>query len=173
MPVICKKARTLTDDAEVARLLDAETDEFVHIAHPHYSEYDRVAVAGADAYKCYEADRTALREDVAEREAAVRKAGGYMTPYQRDNMLCAMQERHHARGLREFRLSTNIYGWCVERTTNLGGGAHSQTRRGLTKAEAIAWGIAWAKEDPSQRYFTIFVEYLPEGYHTAPEEEGA
>ena len=175
MPLICKEARALIDEAAVRAALWA-ADEPILISHPdaegqpHLREYDRVVVAGAAAYRRYTAERETLRQTVAEREARVRAAGGYMTPRQRDDMLCAMQVRNHAAGLCEFKLSTNIYGWCVEKTTNLGGGAASQTRRGLTQAEAVAWGIEWAKADPSRRYFTIYTAYLPEWYFTAPEE---
>jgi len=177
MPVICKEAHALTDDDAVRAVLDAEADEFILIIHPdakhdpHLRKYDRVVVAGAEAYARYEAEREALRKTVAEREAQVRAVGGYLTPRQRDDMLCGMQVRHHRMGLCEFALSTNIYGWSVNKTTNLGGGRAAQTRRGMTKSEAIAWGIQWAKADPNRRYFTIYTAYLPEGY--APSEEAA
>jgi len=167
MPVLCKEAAAKTNDAEVLAVFEnagLTAANFVLIEHPSHPEYNRVVVMGAEAYERYRSDRAALRADQDRKGAEIKERGGFMTPRQRDDMLCSMQRRHFSFGLREFRLSTNIYGWCVEKTTNLGGGAAAQTRRGLNKAEAIAWGVQWAKADPNNRYFTVYTSYLPEGF---------
>lgn len=167
MPVLCREASAMVNDADVLDVFERHEitpDRVMLIEHPDYPKYNRVVVAGLDAYEARRSEREALRAEQDRKAAEIRERGGFMTPRQRDDMLCAMQRRQFARGLREFKLSTNIYGWCVEKTTNLGGGMAAQTRRGLNKAEAIEWGIEWAKKDPSKRFFTIYVEYLPEGF---------
>ena len=161
MPVLCREAEALTDDTAVLAVFEAANiteADLVLIEHPTYAEYNRVVVVGVPAHERRAAERVELTK--AQDERAARTRGG-LTGRRRDDMLCDMQRRQFAAGLTEFKLSTNIYGWCVEKTTNLGGGAHAQTRRGLTKAEAISWGIEWAKADPARRYFTIYTSYLP------------
>ena len=167
MPVLCREAAALVNDADVLAVFERHgitPDNVVLIEHPSHPQYNRVVVMGTAAYDRRRSEREALTTEQDRKAAEIRERGGHMTPRQRDDMLCAMQRRQFAAGLREFKLSTNIYGWCVEKTTNLGGGAHAQTRRGLNKADAIEWGIEWAKKDPSKRFFTIYVEFLPEGF---------
>lgn len=72
--------------------------------------------------------------------------------------LCAVQVDQHARGRRSAVLTSTIYGWSVRLASGLDQNQllfsyRTTGRRGITREEAIAWGRAWAAEDPTHREF--------------------
>lgn len=74
-----------------------------------------------------------------------------------DTELCRVQTRQYAQGRREAELVETIFGYGVRIRSGLcenqvlfGGRALG---RQVPKEEAIAWGIAWANQDPDKRTF--------------------
>lgn len=73
--------------------------------------------------------------------------------------LVDVQVEQHGCGRREATLWENVYGWCVGYASNLDNRAvikGGKREPGLTKAEALAFGVKWANEDPTYRSFFVF-----------------
>lgn len=74
--------------------------------------------------------------------------------------LCKVQASQHARGRRSACLQRTMYGWSVRLDSGLDdrqilyGGRHSSVDR--SQEAAIAFGIAWANEDPQNREFYAY-----------------
>lgn len=84
-------------------------------------------------------------------ETATRcKPGRYAGTYDSED-LCKVQVDQHQRGRRSAALVKTLYGWTVRLASGL------DERQILCKVEtreqAIAWGTAWANEDPEKREF--------------------
>lgn len=74
--------------------------------------------------------------------------------------LCRLQVTQHARGRRSACLQRTMYGWSVRLDSGLDdrqilyGGRHSNVDR--SQEAAIAFGVAWANEDPENREFYAY-----------------
>jgi hypothetical protein len=71
--------------------------------------------------------------------------------------LCALQESQSERGYRPAELVKSMYGWSVRYASGLQGFSlllsGRKMGRKFSREEAIAWGKAWAAEDPDNREF--------------------
>lgn len=67
--------------------------------------------------------------------------------------LGSIQEDQHARGRRTAVLTESVKGWYVRAGSDLDDIQVLMREDGTTKAEAIAWGCAWANKDPENREF--------------------
>ena len=75
----------------------------------------------------------------------------------RGQSLCELQESQSERGYLPAELVKSMYGWTVRYASGLQGHGFLLSWRKLgrimSRAEAIAWGTAWANEDPDNREF--------------------
>lgn len=101
------------------------------------------------------AEVAALRAECERARSAVRGTRSS------DSILCAYQLREYGLGARSYRLSSNIYGYCVgdSLAANVGGGRFSCTPRGYSLEQAIAWGCNQAQKKNTS--FGIGAEMLP------------
>ncbi len=84
--------------------------------------------------------------------------------------LCAVQVDQWARGRRSAVLNSTMYGWSVGIDSNLGDRkillSGRREGRHIEKEEAIAFGIAWANEDPANREFYVQIKDAPSNPET-------
>jgi hypothetical protein len=73
--------------------------------------------------------------------------------------LCKWQSHVFNRGFTGAQLSQNIRGWCVINDSGLSGRARMSDNFD-SMFDAIKWGIAWAKEDPTRREFYAYKKDL-------------
>lgn len=88
-----------------------------------------------------------------EETARLVRPGRYENTYDSGD-LCRVQVDQHRRGRRGAMLVKTYVGWSVRADSGLDDRQvlfSTPTREGL--AEAIAWGKAWANEDPENREF--------------------
>ena len=76
-----------------------------------------------------------------------------LVPGNRGEALCRLQESQSARGYRCAELVPTMYGWGVRAGSGLQGREIMLRSRGVSRDEAIAWGVAWANADPLNREF--------------------
>jgi hypothetical protein len=77
--------------------------------------------------------------------------GGRVDP---DRDLCTAQIENMRAGYIAVRITTNIYGFCVRDTNNLGGGRMSPNF--ATAAEVIDWAENWYLEAPDKREVLVY-----------------
>jgi hypothetical protein len=74
--------------------------------------------------------------------------------------LCKLQAAQHAKGRRSARLQRTIYGWSVRLDSGLDDRqilyGHRLGNKDLSREAAVAFGIAWANEDPEKREFYAY-----------------
>jgi hypothetical protein len=95
-------------------------------------------------------------------------------PRDPDSALVRLQVDQHARGRRGARPCKSIYGWSVRSDTGLDNmELLASARRGDLDGSleaALAWGIAWAENDPENREFYASKDEVPAEYHLGCEQ---
>jgi hypothetical protein len=89
-------------------------------------------------------DDSDVRAHYAQIDVGLDDVPEYARRATRHARLLQAQRTCHAVAQRPLELATNIYGWAVGSTllSNLGGGRWALTPRGMTYAQAVAWGLA-------------------------------
>lgn len=107
-----------------------------------------------DAFVVLAGDPSAWDEEMVRRCRPGRYPGTF-----KSEDVCKVQVEQHVKGRRSATLCETIYGWSVRLASGLDDRQLLFVRG--TKEAALAFGIAWANEDPKKREFYVRKDHAP------------